>query len=504
MSITPNNNTYKHISDESKYSTFDPAGTNFPQNVKNVQEALSLTAPTSYATETLAGVITLATRDEVLAGIDATKAVTPATLNERLKYPDATTTVKGILYLATDVEVLAGTDASKAVTPATLKGTLDWSFANRTASETNLGVIRLSTTAAASGGVDDTTAMTPLKVRQAISAATSQIPSYASATEDAQGLVRLATIGQVQQGTIRDGFAISPYTLARVIGSNSNRGMVQAATHAQAIQGTDESLYISAVGFKNYIADNTNVGTVRLTDAPGTAGPGIALSSNATVLNTNGTNQTVQGTVNFAGAIQHQGSNLASEQYVQAQLPIGSVMMYAGQANPDGGVWVICDGPQFNKNQYPKLFAVIGYTHGGSGDIFYGPDMRGLFVRGVGIGRDIQAEIGIDDKGKPKLGNGAGGGRYSGEVQKQQVRKHQHIMAWGETYGEPSFGETRNRQGIGSGKSDGNNPWFFTNDGTEIEPVQTRTPRSTVNSEGLMGEESRPWNMSMNYIIKVA
>lgn len=501
---TPLNNTYKHISDESKYSAFDPSGTNFPPTVKDVQTALAMTAPTAYATEAQAGVIALATADEVNAGINANKAVTPATLAERLRHPDATTTTKGILFLADNDQALAGTDSSRAIVPSALKHVLEWCWANKTATESDNGVLKLSTQAAAAAGVDDSTAMTPLKVKQAIANATSQIPSYAQATEDAQGLVQLATIGQAQDGNVRNGFSVSPYTLMRVRGSHSKAGLVKGATISEANAGTDENAYISAVGFKNYTATEDNVGTVKLTNTPGTGGAGTALAGTATVLNTNGTNQSVNGIVNFTGSLQHQGQEVANKPYVAAQLPVGSVIMYAGNQNPDGGIWVICNGPQFNRNANPALFAAIGYTYGGTGDVFYGPDMRGLFVRGVGTGKDIMAERGTDSKGKPKLGNGADGGSYSGQVQKQQIRTHQHIMAWGETYGEPWFGETRDRKGIGSGKSDGNNPWFFTNDGTEIEAESIRTAKNTVNTEGLMGSENRPWNMSMHYIIKVA
>lgn len=61
-----------------------------------------------------------ATNTEVLAGTDATKAVTPASLSART----ATDTRTGLLELATNTEVLAGTDTSRAVTPAGLRAAL--------------------------------------------------------------------------------------------------------------------------------------------------------------------------------------------------------------------------------------------------------------------------------------------------------------------------------------------------------------------------------------------
>lgn len=495
------NNTYKHISDKSIYNTFDPAGTNFPANIKTVQEALALTSPTSYATATQAGVIALATKDEVLAGIDSKKAVTPATLNERLKYPGATTTVVGVLSLATNTEALAGTVANKAIVPSSLKHVIDWSWANRVSTEVLPGTIKISSTAAAGAGVDDTTAMTPLKVAQAIAAATSQIPSYANATEAAAGLVRLATVGQVNQGTLRDGYAISPYTLSRLTGSLTSKGIVQAATQTQANLGTDDGLYISAKGFKTYVASTTNVGTVKLSEVKA-VGSGMALSSNAKVLFTTGPAQAVDSDVNFTKVLKSKGSPVASEQHVLDSMPIGSAQMYFGDTAPLGGKWVICDGPEFSKAQYPELFAVIGYKFGGSGDTFYGPDTRGLFMRGAGVGQAILAERGVDDKNKPLLGNDVSGGTV-GEVQKQQTRTHKHVIPWGESYGNSSFGQTATRHYVGSGKSDSNNPRFFSNDGLEVDHVNQRGDYNTLNTVDAMGSETRPWNMSVNYIIKV-
>ncbi|ADG60069.1 tail collar fiber protein [Acinetobacter phage Acj9] len=507
MAETPLNNTYKHISDEARYTSFDPTSTQFPESVVTVQDALNLTSPTSYSTTTKAGVITLATADEVIAGIDALKAVTPATLAARLQHPDASTTQKGVLFLATDVEAQTGTNTTKGIVPSSLKYTLDWNWDNRTALETRLGTIKISTSVAAIAGADDTTAMTPLKVKQAIAAATSNLPVPTPATEQAQGLVQLATIGQVQQGLLREGYAISPYTLMRTVGSLTNKGVVQAASQVAANLGVDDGLYISAKGFKTYSATIDNAGTVKLTKTISQA-PGSALASNADVLFTTAmTQQTVTGPVNFTGQAQLNGSKIASEQHVMDSMPIGSTQMYLGDTDPVGGKWKIANGPQLSKAQYPEFFALIGYKFGGSGDVFYGPDMRGLFVRGVGEGRDILAARGVDSKNKPLLGNDVSGGAV-GEVQKQQVIKHKHVTTWGESNRSGSgytFGGTQGNRFMGDhNPADFDNSWMFTNDGTEIESDSIRREYSTLNSAELMGGENRPWNMSLNYIIKVA
>ena len=45
-----------------------------------------------------------------------------------------------------------------------------------------------------------------------------------------------------------------------------------------------------------------------------------------------------------------------------------------------------CDGSSVDKNDYPELFEAIGYRHGGSGDNFNLPDLRGRFILGSKTG----------------------------------------------------------------------------------------------------------------------
>lgn len=42
--------------------------------------------------------------------------------------------------------------------------------------------------------------------------------------------------------------------------------------------------------------------------------------------------------------------------------PIGTIICFAGQLVPSG--WVLCDGSEISKTDYPKLFSVIGNTYG--------------------------------------------------------------------------------------------------------------------------------------------
>jgi len=79
------------------------------------------------ASELDQGAVVLATLEEALAGIDAEKVITPATLKatiDALGTPDATKLARGIIQIATQVEVNAGTDQDKTVSPASLQANL--------------------------------------------------------------------------------------------------------------------------------------------------------------------------------------------------------------------------------------------------------------------------------------------------------------------------------------------------------------------------------------------
>ena len=77
-------------------------------------------------------------------------------------------------------------------------------------------------------------------------------------------------------------------------------------------------------------------------------------------------------------------------------VPTGSIVAWPTNTAPTG--WIICDGFAASSNggngysttTFAALFAVIGYTYGGSSGTFYPPDLRGR----VPVGRDAnQAEF---------------------------------------------------------------------------------------------------------------
>jgi microcystin-dependent protein len=59
---------------------------------------------------------------------------------------------------------------------------------------------------------------------------------------------------------------------------------------------------------------------------------------------------------------------------VSVNSPPGMIVQYGGTSAPTG--WVMCDGTPLLASAQPALFAVIGYTYGGSSGTFYTPDLR--------------------------------------------------------------------------------------------------------------------------------
>lgn len=62
--------------------------------------------------------------------------------------------------------------------------------------------------------------------------------------------------------------------------------------------------------------------------------------------------------------------------------PTGSLSAFAGSSAPNG--WLLCNGSSVATSDYPDLFAIIGYTYGGSGSSFSLPNLKGR----IPVGQD--------------------------------------------------------------------------------------------------------------------
>lgn len=153
-------------------------------------------------------------------------------------------------------------------------------------------------------------------------------------------------------------------------------------------------------------------------------------------------------------------------------IPVGSIMLWGAEIPPEG--WLELNGQSFNITENPELAAL--YPEGKL------PDFRGRFPRGWAHGSAVDT-----DPARALL-----------SYQNGMVEKHKHISGWGESLGaNPNsyFGRTTKAGYYGSGRSDWDNVLYYTNDGTSWEG-------SSPNLDGLVGDETRPKNIAVMFIIK--
>ena len=176
------------------------------------------------ATVTKAGIVQLADGVAITAGtagriVDAAqlKAAAPA---------DASETVKGIVELATAAETTTGTDSTRAVHPAGLKVELD-----KKAPLANPALTGVPTAPTAAAGTNTTQIATTAFVAAAT-------PADASTTK--KGVVQLADAGAITAGTagrVVDAAQLKAHAPADA--STTVKGAIQLATAAEVLAGTD-------------------------------------------------------------------------------------------------------------------------------------------------------------------------------------------------------------------------------------------------------------------------
>ncbi|MBC3810455.1 phage tail protein [Undibacterium aquatile] len=72
---------------------------------------------------------------------------------------------------------------------------------------------------------------------------------------------------------------------------------------------------------------------------------------------------------------------------IRTEPPVGSIVAFAGDATKntiESSGWMVCDGRALNVEQYPVLFAVIGYRFGGSDGQFHIPQADVANISPVG------------------------------------------------------------------------------------------------------------------------
>ena len=158
----------------------------------------------------------------------------------------------------------------------------------------------------------------------------------------------------------------------------------------------------------------------------------------------------------------------------QALVPAGTIHAYGGSTVPAG--WLRCDGTLYNGSTYPALYAAIGINFGGYSGYFNVPDLRGRFLRGWsnGSGRDPDAASRYGEY------SGQTGGDKIGSIQGDQLKSHNHYRA----------------RTVVDANADHWFDWYSGRASTEDGHWAGQ------HTESSGGSETRPINVSVNYIIK--
>jgi microcystin-dependent protein len=105
-----------------------------------------------------------------------------------------------------------------------------------------------------------------------------------------------------------------------------------------------------------------------------------------------------------------------------ALVPSGTVVAFAGTFARVPSGWLPCDGRSVARTAFPALFDAIGTAHGGDGTNFNLPDYRGRFLRGVdnGVGRDPDRAM------RASAASGGNAGDAVGSTEDESMSSHTH------------------------------------------------------------------------------
>jgi microcystin-dependent protein len=153
--------------------------------------------------------------------------------------------------------------------------------------------------------------------------------------------------------------------------------------------------------------------------------------------------------------------------------PTGAIIAFGGSSAPSG--YLLCDGTSYLQSAYPTLFAAIGTAYGSAdGTHFNVPDLRGQFLRGV------TGSSANDPDASSRTANNTGGntGNNIGSQQSYQIQSHSHSVT---------------ANAVAGGSTGSSNNW-----------CSGGTPEGsgTVGTSGTGGNETRPINVYVNFIIK--
>jgi microcystin-dependent protein len=171
-------------------------------------------------------------------------------------------------------------------------------------------------------------------------------------------------------------------------------------------------------------------------------------------------------------------------------VPPGTIVAFGADNNVPTG-WLLCAGSQVSRTTYARLFATIGTTWGaGNGsNTFHLPDLRAMFLRGANLTRQDEYQD-PDNLLRMASANGTNNGNVVGSFQKDDFERHRHSYSDSTPVGTAVSGAIEvDVYDTGS------------NDSIYKDDVSRQTGY-TAGSLGNGGNETRPQNAYVNYIIK--
>ncbi|ALE03063.1 phage tail protein [Bartonella ancashensis] len=161
--------------------------------------------------------------------------------------------------------------------------------------------------------------------------------------------------------------------------------------------------------------------------------------------------------------------------------PPGFIATFAMQSIPEG--WLMCNGKEYNREDYPDLFAAIGEVWGkGDGKTTFNiPDFRGMFLRGLDSRRRVDTDRVFASEQKCSLQEHTHSGKTS------MNGDHQHIY-----------------QQVISTADNGKYAWARGSSSfRNIISSSAGAHEHNVMIDSTGGDETRPVNVAIIYAIKI-
>lgn len=194
----------------------------------------------------------------------------------------------------------------------------------------------------------------------------------------------------------------------------------------------------------------------------------------------------------------YEDPSLSLEALKNAFVLTGEIRAYAGDSAPSG--WLLCDGSEVSRTTYSDLFSLVGERFGQGNNVttFNLPDLRGRFLRG----RDAGAGNDPDAGSRTAMATGGATGDAVGSIQGDATALPNTAFTTSDpgnhNHSNGNYDRLLWSHDINTAGSADNTPGEpdISSSGT-IQPAGAHT-----HTIGGGDNETRPVNVSVNYIIK--